>query len=472
MRRHFRPTTLIVATGLLSALVLAAQTLPGSGPRLPRPGYDQEAIAAGEVSLPQLRERGLLVFTTPFNKADGYGDGPMNPVDPRSPGGRPTLQNNGTFLRVNGLDGQSCLECHSIVSNASVPARFGVGGVGGAVSNAMFMPSRIDVGDELGEGSASFDGRFINPPFLFGAGGVELVGKEMTRELQALAALALSQPGVDVPLVTKGVSFGTVRAVSGTLDTSNVQGIDADLVVRPFGRKGEFPTLRSFDLVALPFHFGMQPVETVGPGIDDDGDGVVDEVETGDLSALSIFATTLPPPSRDGGRRTRSGARLFRTTGCASCHVPELVTESRVLDYSFPVVPADPDANVYYSVDLAAIAGFPTRGKGLAIPLFADLKRHDMGAGLAESFDGAIDHMFTTARLWGVADTAPYLHDGRATTLEEAILLHGGEAQAVRDTFAALPPREQADLIAFLMSLRTPSDPLAGLAAESRDIRR
>jgi len=56
----------------------------------------------------------------------------------------------------------------------------------------------------------------------------------------------------------------------------------------------------------------------------------------------------------------------------------------------------------------------------------------------------------------GVADTAPYLHDGRATTLTEAILFHGGEAQAARDNFDALSDDDRIELLSFLRSLETP----------------
>jgi CxxC motif-containing protein (DUF1111 family) len=94
------------------------------------------------------------------------------------------------------------------------------------------------------------------------------------------------------------------------------------------------------------------------------------------------------------------------------------------------------------------------------------LKRHDMGAQLAESTGGPLDRQFITARLWGIADTAPYLHDGRATTLTDAILLHGGEAQAARDGFAALSPQGRLALLAFLRSLRTPLHPAQDIVPE------
>jgi CxxC motif-containing protein (DUF1111 family) len=78
-----------------------------------------------------------------------------------------------------------------------------------------------------------------------------------------------------------------------------------------------------------------------------------------------------------------------------------------------------------------------------------------MGPGLAEAIDeeGTGASVFLTENLWGVGSTAPYLHDGRATTLTEAILEHGGEADFTRSAFAALSLKEQQDLIAFLNNM-------------------
>ena len=72
----------------------------------------------------------MRIFTTPFNHLDGYGDGPIDPANTTQPGGRPTLQGNGMFLRINGLDAQACFECHTLVSNATIPATLGLGGAG------------------------------------------------------------------------------------------------------------------------------------------------------------------------------------------------------------------------------------------------------------------------------------------------------------------------------------------------------
>ena len=464
-----RPTTLVPRFRLTHLLLFPLTllcVLPAGSLALGPPGersamsdlqISQEDIANGRISPSMLRRMGGLLFSTPFTKLDGHGHGPVSAHEPDVLETRPTLQGNGTFLRLNGLDAQSCMECHSVLSNATVPSRFGVGGVGSGSANVMAKVTWVDPtsGDE-----ENFNGRFINPPFVFGSGGVELLGKEMTLDLQQLRAQAQQKPGTRVALVTKGVSFGSISCKKdGTCDTSQVEGVDADLVVRPFGRKGEFATVRAFDVEAMEFHFGMEPVELVGEGVDRDGDGVINEVTIGQISALHIFNTTLAPLTMHLSREAQDGQELFEHIGCADCHIPSLTTTSPMLTYSFPEVPTDPAANVFYRVDLRDYPTFFEEAEqgGIMVPLFADLKRHDMGPELAESFGEELAAQFTTARLWGVADTAPYLHDGRALTLTEAIVFHGGEAQAARDAFVqTLDDEEKADLLVFLRSLRTP----------------
>jgi hypothetical protein len=455
----------------VAALWAHAEDMPGESGALPKDRISQVAIAEGEVELRDLRLMGLRFFTTPMNRLDGFGDGPMNPDDTVAPGGRPTLGGNGTFLRVNGLDAQTCLECHSIVSAATVPPRLGIGGVGGSNANALISPTEMDpAGLAALDGTARFNGRFANPPFLFGAGAVELLALEMTADLQALARKALDHPGTEIELLTKGVHFGLVKAdAAGVLDFSGVTGVRDDLVVRPFGRKGEFATIRDFDIGAVQFHLGMQPTEVVGPDVDDDGDGVLNEILPGDLTSLSVFIATLERPVMEPlTASARRGLARFEELGCVECHRPRLETARHRLPLRLPELPTDPWANVQYQVDLSkAPVNFPRNAAGgVSIPLFADLKRHDMGEGLKESFalvDEEENRLFTTARLWGVADTAPYLHDGRATTLSDAILQHGGEAQQVRDAFADLEAEDRKDVLAFLRSLRTPEKPAADL---------
>ena len=66
-----------------------------------------------------------------------------------------------------------------------------------------------------------------------------------------------------------------------------------------------------------------------------------------------------------------------------------------------------------------------------------------------------------TPPLWGVRDSAPYLHDGRAPTIEQAILLHGGEARRLGHAYRGLSPRERGQLERFLLTLAAPAIPAA-----------
>ncbi len=467
----------LVFTGLLT-LSIDGQL---DGPALPDDPATMsdlvDGIADGSYSLDTLRRKGLTIFTTSFNTFDGYGDGPYTGEVPTSdPGSRPTLQGNGLSLRVNGLDAQSCNECHSFVKRSTVPPVLGIGGVGGIVQNAIIQPTLIDVSDTSDralnglsddernlplerDGEADFNGRFANPPFLFGGGGVELLAKEMTANLQrALQNSREATAGTRTDLTTHGVNFGFIETLDdggvelhvegiGFEDNSNRRPEDV-LVVRPFGRKGENFSMRDFDRVAMMFHFGLQPVEVVGTDEDDDGDGVTNEVTPFEMSALHVFDVTNPVPFIEQlGSREWLGFSTFVDVGCAQCHRSALKTQSRYLPLSFPEVPEDPWQNVYMEIDLVEVGFEPVPGEdGVYVPLFADLKRHDMGEELSESFSGGeiSNSEFTTARLWGIADTAPYLHDGRATTLRQAIDAHGGEAQSVRDAFHALSDEEQS----------------------------
>jgi CxxC motif-containing protein (DUF1111 family) len=236
--------------------------------------------------------------------------------------------------------------------------------------------------------------------------------------------------------------------------------------VRPFGRKGDNFSMRDFDRGAMQFHFGLQPVEVVDPGgvggLDEDGDGVSEEVNVFDMSVLHVFDVTNPVPRiAPLGPAAQEGFQRFLDIGCGSCHRPFLETRSRHLPLSHPEVPADPTANVYLTIDLVDVGFEPAPGGGVYVPLFADLKRHRMGERLAESFEHAAFEQdeFTTARLWGIADTAPYLHDGRAMTLFDAIELHGGAAQAARDAFLALSAQDRNRVLKFLQKLRVPANP-------------
>ena len=126
----------------------------------------------------------------------------------------------------------------------------------------------------------------------------------------------------------------------------------------------------------------------------------------------------------------------------------------------------------------------------IEVPLFSDLKRHHMGSILRDIDDQGTDtagiavpsDQFLTRPLWGLADSAPWMHDGRATTLRDAILLHRGsavrvdgvdfpssEANASVEAFQRLSEADQEAILAFLRTLRLPSIPDAEVAEDGSD---
>jgi CxxC motif-containing protein (DUF1111 family) len=194
----------------------------------------------------------------------------------------------------------------------------------------------------------------------------------------------------------------------------------------------------------------------------------------------------LPNLRRSERRAIRNGERTFEEVGCASCHVPSLRVDDPVFaepsanpsyrDEFFPagqlaadrgLDPANPISfditrdlpdNVISVGDraVAHLGNFERDRHGRAVVrLFGDLRRHDMGPELQENIDetghGAATWM--TKELWGLAHTAPYLHDGRATTIAEAVAFHGGEAANSRARFDSLEPLARAELLVFLENL-------------------
>ena len=97
----------------------------------------------------------------------------------------------------------------------------------------------------------------------------------------------------------------------------------------------------------------------------------------------------------------------------------------------------------------------PTLG-GYPVWLFSDLKRHDMGTSNVSQYlqRGVPRSEYLTPRLWGLANSAPYLHDGRAPSFDYAIAGHDGEGAAARAAFAALSHEEKGALRVYLMALR------------------
>lgn len=394
--------------------------------------------------------------------------------------------------RATGPNSESCGHCHI------EPAT----GAGFSGLNAIRDPMRRGFVDE-----------FINrnTPHLMGSGAVQLLAEKMTSKLKSRVTTAQNtacqqQTAVDVDLRALGTDFGSVSIdCDGLMDATALEGIDEDLIVKPFGWKGTDLNLRVFTRDAGHNELGMQATELVGDGVDGDGDGVANELTVGDISAMVIYVagqvrpiTKLEldqyglmglideePLTADQRKEIAIGKRFFKRAGCHRCHNPKILLDetvftepSQMAEYRDGIFPAgqDPVAlgvtpenplvfdltrdhgdNVFdIDGEEVRLGSFNTNLNGkMEVELYSDLKRHDMGPELAESIDevGTGAATWITPRLWGVGSTAPYLHDGSASTLTEAILVHGGEGEAARQNFVRANASYQQALIAFLQNL-------------------
>ena len=117
-------------------------------------------------------------------------------------------------------------------------------------------------------------------------------------------------------------------------DRSNVDGIDSDLILRPFIQKGVIASLRDFSNISMNHHHGMQSEELAGFNSDLDRDGIVNELTEGDITAITIFQATLDfsdnvfSSNKEIKDAQLKGKEIFNNIGCASCHMPTLPLES------------------------------------------------------------------------------------------------------------------------------------------------
>ncbi|MBP8824415.1 MAG: c-type cytochrome [Flavobacteriales bacterium] len=201
-----------------------------------------------------------------------------------------------------------------------------------------------------------------------------------------------------------------------------------------FGRKGAAYDLLQQTAVAYNQDIGI--TSTFESRDTYTGEPMDPEVPDRTISDVVFYLRTLKAPVQRGREDPSvvAGEQVFSAVGCAKCHRPELPTGPS---------PIAPLANT-------------------TIRPFTDLLLHDMGPGLDDGYTegGALSGEWRTPPLWGLglspnSQGGGYflLHDGRATSLVQAIELHGGEAQASRAAFLQLPPAQREDLLRFLESL-------------------
>jgi len=326
------------------------------------------------------------------------------------------------------FNGASCVECHSAGgvggASAATVTRFGrstaagfdpLNALGGSLLQAKAIHPAVQ---ERVPAQANVVARRLATP-LFGAGLIEAIDDSTI----ALGALLPRLDGVTgrVAIVTDVVS-GRLR-------------------VGRFGWKAQQATLLAFAGDAYVNEMGVTsrffPTENAPNGntallalydqVPDIEDTVDPATGKGDIDHAADFMRYLAaPPVLRATASSVAGAALFSTIGCAACHTPVMFT-------GYHAVPA--------------LAFQPVR-------LHSDLLLHDMGSlgdGIVQGPAGARE--MRTAPLWGLRARAPYLHDGRATTVHDAIRAHDGEAAPARRRYDALPAAWRRQLLDYLATI-------------------
>ncbi|WP_373653693.1 di-heme oxidoredictase family protein [Schlesneria sp. DSM 10557] len=259
-----------------------------------------------------------------------------------------------------------------------------------------------------------------NTPALFGAGQIDKI-REVAIRGQSLRRSVTSLTR-EFDLDFKSTPTGRVRILP-------------DGRIGKFGWKAQFATLKEFVAAACAGELGLSNhlrKQHVAQEYREDTDAELDMTRQ-QFAALVAYVETIPAPRRerpsDATQTTvvERGEALFSSVGCADCHIPDLDgTQGIYSDFSLHSL--TDEANDGYS-------------KVPDVPLPDDHPK------LNE---------WKTPALWGVADSAPYFHDGGSPDLPSAIERHGGAARHVREKYRALPQPDQQALVSFLKTLRAP----------------
>jgi CxxC motif-containing protein (DUF1111 family) len=373
----------------------------------------------------------------------------------------------------------ACRECHegngkgeaphavgdpmkSILVRISVPGANEHGGPKGVPNYGDQLQDRAVEG-VAPEGQAII--KYKEIPGKFGD-GTEYSLRQPTVEFVNLAygdlpADTMTSARVAAPVIGLGllqtVPEATLRALSDP-DDENGDGVSGrvnwawdasaqQMAVGRFGWKANVPSIRHQNAGAALGDMGLtSPVfatnlcepsqkDCLASAAEKGQIGVSPEILDSFFGPLEIYMLLLAVPEQRGANdpAVQRGEALFRGVGCSNCHMPTLITGT---------------------------SGWQGLSEQEIHP-FTDLLVHDMGEGLADNRPdyAASGSEWRTAPLWGIGLTYDvsafhfYLHDGRARSLSEAILWHGGEAEPKREAFRNMPKAQRDDLLAFLGSL-------------------
>ncbi|QDS89935.1 Cytochrome c [Rosistilla ulvae] len=302
----------------------------------------------------------------------------------------------------------------------------------------------------------------------------------------------------------KAIALSRTRSSGGTI---------SGRVAGKYGWRGQVDTLSDFVAGACASELGLNVANTArqaGDPADPRYLSLAADVSTTQVADLTRYVADLPAPAKpllslEERKRVHRGEQIFHSIGCAACHIADLPPArgifSDLLLHDMGPDLQDPFPAPAYQLastrSAAPASRYPSRyGRGEAWTYRSDAPsdrrravandgRTSLATGTPEpialdypeqpqfprgevkeadlkgrhrfSWD-ALQREWKTPPLWGVADSAPYLHDGRAATLTDAIQWHGGEADQSKRKFDRLNEDQQQLLLAFLESMKGPVD--------------
>ncbi|HEX3148418.1 MAG TPA: di-heme oxidoredictase family protein [Gemmataceae bacterium] len=264
---------------------------------------------------------------------------------------------------------------------------------------------------------------------LFGAGWIDLISDKAIRNNQRTR---------QVSAVAKEMKLDFASVPVGRIPVAD------DGRVGKFGWKGQTSDLETFVAAACANEIGLgtPKVPQTKPLSASMADTPPD-LDRKQFRALVAFVKTLPrpvevPPVDPAEKAVAArGKDLFKSVGCALCHVPDIggvrgvYTDFLLYNLDLPI----PSGESTYGNDPPRQLGLPPRPDNLPKP-----------------------SQWKTPALWGVADSAPYFHDGASATLEDAVSRHQGDAAKVTTAYQELGQTDRAAVIAFLKTLKAPPD--------------
>lgn len=232
-----------------------------------------------------------------------------------------------------------------------------------------------------------------------------------------------------------------------------------------FGWKGQTASLNEFVMTACAVEVGLNVPDHPQAGVPQKPDYQAPglDLNQAECDALIQYIAELPAPVQQKPADSKAaewvakGHRLFRSVGCNQCHTEEVgevagIFSDLLLHDMGPLLG-----------DTGSYGVFVPDSSPEQVPL-GDLVNVPPGQSAAQrKIVGATRLEWRTPPLWGVRDSAPYMHDGRADTLEQAIALHGGEAEHITQAYFGLSAQERLQLVSFLKTLSAPPQQMAQL---------